>query len=62
MVDAESEIQRLRAALLRVARFSHAKDVSHHGVDFEDCDKQSCAEARADLEKNDPALAAVGKE
>lgn len=47
---AATEIERLRSALLRVARFSHAKDFSHHGVAFEQCDKQSCAEARADVE------------
>jgi hypothetical protein len=50
-----AEIDRLRSALLRVARFSHAKDFSHHGADFEDCDRQSCVEARADLR---PVLAA----
>lgn len=43
------EVQRLRSALLRVARFSHTKDFSHHGVTFEECDKESCVEARADL-------------
>jgi hypothetical protein len=50
-----SEMERLRSALLRVSRFSHAKDFSHHGADFEDCDRQSCVEARADLK---PVLAA----
>jgi hypothetical protein len=44
-----SEMDRLRGALLRISRYSHAKDFSHHGVAFEDCDKESCAAARADL-------------
>lgn len=44
-----SEVERLYSALLRVARFSHAKDFSHHGVEFEQCDKESCVEARANL-------------
>lgn len=47
--DLATEITRLRAALLRTARFSHAKDFSHHGVTFEECDKQSCAEARREV-------------
>jgi hypothetical protein len=45
----DGEMIRLRAALLRVSRYSHAKDFSHHGVAFEDCDKESCVEARKDL-------------
>ena len=47
--DARSEVERLRDALLRVARFSHAKDFSHHGVVFEECDHESCELARRDL-------------
>jgi hypothetical protein len=47
--EAVSEIERLQSALLRVARFSHAKDFSHHGVAFEDCDKESCVEAKSEL-------------
>lgn len=44
------DVERLRAALKKVARFSHAKDFTHHGVSFEDCDKESCVEARIDLQ------------
>lgn len=46
---AQTDVERLRNALRRVARFSHAKDFSHHGVEFEECDKSSCVEARAEL-------------
>ena len=45
-----AEIGRLYSALSRAARFSHAKDFSHHGVSFENCDKESCTEARAELD------------
>lgn len=51
-------MQKLKAALVettaelrRVARFSHAKDFSHHGVDFDACDKSSCVDARAAIER-----------
>lgn len=49
--DARSEVERLQGALTRVARFSHNKDFSHHGVEFDECDRESCADARAEIQR-----------
>lgn len=52
-----NEHERLRSALRKASRFSHAKDFSHHGVSFEDCDKEPCVEARANLQPTTSAQA-----